>query len=239
MNRQIRFLAFILACTLSHAQTPAVNRPAFDVATIKPSDPAKNPGAGSGWSTSGSSLKIFGTLHTFIKQAYGIEDTQISGGPNWLDRDMFEINAKASSPDFPRVLWLMLQSLLAERFKLAVHTETRQLPVYSLTVAKGGSKLRRPDAGVGSTSMGPTLIRGTMDTDRLARSLTSILGRTVIDNTGLKDAWHFSLTWAPEGDTTKPSLFTAIQEQLGLKLESTKGPVQVYVVDHADKPSEN
>jgi uncharacterized protein (TIGR03435 family) len=217
----------------------AGQKPSFEVATIKPNDPVKNPGGGWGWSATPSGLRVFGTLHSFIKQAYGVEDTQIVGGPNWIDREAFEINAKASAPVSAKELWPMLQTLLAERFALAMHRETRQLPVYSLVVAKSGSKLQQGDAASPSFTSGATLLRGTMDTAALAGHLTATLGRTVIDNTGLNGTWKFSLTWAAEDQTDGPSIFTALQEQLGLKLESTKGPVQVFVIDHAEPPSEN
>ena len=231
MKRHILF--FLLAATLF------AQRPSFEVATIKPNDPVKNPGGGAGWSNSKSGLKAFGSLHALIKQAYGVEDTQISGGPNWLTHDMFEINAKPSAPASADELRLMLQTLLSERFKLTLHRETRQLPVYSLVLTKSGSKLQPADGDVRGVSSGPALLRGTMDTAAIARNLTSTLGRTVIDNTGLKGSYKFAMTWAADDQSAGPSLFTVIQEQLGLKLESTKGPVEVLVIDHAEPPSEN
>ena len=133
----------------------------------------------------------------------------------------------------------MLQTLLADRFALAIHRETRQLPVYSLVIAKSGSKLQQGDAASPNFSTGTTSLRGTMDTAALAGHLTATLERTVIDNTGLKGTWEFSLTWVPEDQTDGPSIFTAVQEQIGLRLESTKGPVQVLVIDSAERPSEN
>jgi uncharacterized protein (TIGR03435 family) len=216
--------------------------PSFEVATVKSSDALKNAGVASGWSISAShnGLKIMGTLRTFIKYAYAVEDVQVSGGPPWLDRDMYEINAKAERQVTVEELKRMLQSLLLERFQLAVHPETRELPVYSMVLAKGGSKLQRGDDNLrGSFSMGGTLLRGTLDSAAFAAHLTSALHRTVIDNTGLEGTWQFNLTWAADDAATGPSIFTAIQEQLGLKLESSKGPVQVLVIDRAQKPSDN
>lgn len=234
-----RHILFPLLAVAALTFTLAAQKPSFEVATIKPNDPVKNPGGGWGWSTTPSGLRAFGTLHSFIKQAYEIADTQIVGGPNWIDREAFEINAKASAAVSAKELWPMLQTLLADRFALAIHRETRQLPVYSLVVAKSGSRLQQGDAASPNFSAGAAFLRGTMDTAALAGHLTATLGRTVIDNTGLNGAWKFSLTWAPEDQTDGPSIFTAIQEQLGLKLESTKGPVQVLVIDHAELPSEN
>ena len=108
-----------------------------------------------------------------------------------------------------------------------------------MVVAKGGSKLRAADGEGISFSSGANFLRGTMDTAALAGHLTSTLGRTVIDNTGLPGPWKFSLTWTSDEGTTDPSIFTAVQEQLGLRLESTKGPVSVLVVDHAALPTSN
>ncbi len=216
--------------------------PSFEVATIKPSEALKSAGMTSGWSVSPSrnGLKIMGSLQTFIKYAYGVEDVQISGGPAWLDRDMYEINAKAATQVRTEDLRLMLRSLLAERFQLLIHNETRQLPVYSLIVAKGGSKLQQGDDNLnGSFSTGPTFLRGTMDSGALATHLTSTLGRTVIDNTGLNGIWKLDLTWPPEDGAPTAAIFTAIQDQLGLKLEATRGPVRVLVIDRAAQPSEN
>ncbi len=219
----------------------AGERPAFEVASIKPNDSLKAAGAVSGWSFSHTStgLKAIGSLRTFIKKAYDVEDIQISGGPDWLDRDIYEINAKASAPVSLNELKEMLQSLLEDRFKVEMHRETRQLAVYSLVLAKRGSRLRSPEDAGTSFSSGDNFLRGTLDTGAIAGHLTSILGRTVIDNTGLKGTWKFSLNWRTDESTTDPSIFTAIQEQLGLKLVSTKGPVSVIVIDRAEKPTGN
>jgi uncharacterized protein (TIGR03435 family) len=211
----------------------------FEVATVKPNDPARNPGVTSGYSMNGNILQIVGSLDALIRYAYDVEDTQISGGPQWIDRDIYEVNAKMPAKAIPAQLKQMMQSLLAERFQLTIHRETRQLPIYSLVVAKGGSKLHPPDENVTGSSWGATSMRGTMDIASFAGHLTSSEHRTVVDNTGLKGYWKFDLHWAADDSTTEASLFTAIQEQLGLKLESTKGPVQVLVIDRAEKPSEN
>ncbi|HXE65083.1 MAG TPA: TIGR03435 family protein [Bryobacteraceae bacterium] len=242
----MRKLAIALCPAILLAQTA----PSFDVATVKPSDALKNAGLASGWSISAShnGLKIIGTLQTFIRYSYGAQDgyayggqdLRISGGPPWLDRDMWEIDAKADRQVTAGELKRMLQSLLTERFKLAVHPETRELPVYSMVPAKGGPKLQRGDDHLrGSFSISGTFLRGTIDSGAFAAHLTSTLHRPVIDNTGLQGIWKFDLTWAPDDVTTGPSIFTAIQEQLGLKLESAKGPVQVLVIDRAEMPSGN
>jgi len=127
----------------------------------------------------------------------------------------------------------MLQTLLADRFKLAVRHEARELPVYALVVAKNGPKLRAAEGG--SMSSGPSMLRGQVPLSELAHYLSPSLGRTVLDRTGLAGTFEIKLEWMPDEE----SLFTAIQEQLGLRLESTKAAVDVLVIDRAEKPSEN
>ena len=170
----------------------------------------------------------------------------------------------------------MLQVLLVDRFKLAVHRETKELPIYSLVVAKGGSKLHeaKPGDTYPNGIKGPDgrpvprgshfmrMGRGELTAqgigmDDIAHLLTRQTGRTVVDNTGLKGNYDFTLHWTPDqiaptpngpgsggpdsstSSESGPSIFTAIQEQLGLKLESQKGPVEILVVDHVERPSEN
>ena len=189
------------------------------------------------------------TLKTLIQSAYGVKDFQITGGPRWLDGDAYDVSARAdaagqlSNDD----LKPMLQALLADRFRLKVHRETKEVSLYSLVVAKTGSKLRE-HTGPGGPSGGTLRDSGkvTMNAVKvpiamLAENLGRVLGRTVVDNTGLTALYDFRLEWAQDqtADATGPSLFTALQEQLGLKLESTRGPVEVIVIDSAEKASEN
>jgi len=167
---------------------------------------------------------------------------------------------KALSRDQRRLLnQQMVQQLLADRFKLAVHRETKELPAYALVVAKSGPKLTATkDTGGGKgTSSGDGHLTATgLTMARLAQTLTQILsrelGRVVIDKTGIVGEYDLSLTWTPDdrsaaaANTSKdtpdlpgPSIFTALQEQLGLKLESTKAPVETLVIDHIEEPSAN
>ena len=153
----------------------------------------------------------------------------------------------------------MLQSLLAERFKLAVHREVKELPIFNLAAAKGGLKIRpivdgnclpaNPQVHVppspkncGGSSWGRTLmhVAGSTMPD-IAQMLSTIVGRTVVDKTGAAGLYRVDLEFADETapPSDVPSLYTALQEQLGLKLDSAKGPVEVLVIDHAEKPSEN
>jgi uncharacterized protein (TIGR03435 family) len=155
----------------------------------------------------------------------------------------------------PTMRMIMLQELLADRFHMKVHHEIKQLPVYELIVAKGASKLSEskledPSKGNIEGSDGEIIVKG-MPLVFVLRSLTQELGRPVLDQTGLTGNYDFTLKWTPDQkqmaspnnasapDTTGPSLFTAIQEQLGLKLEPTKGPVDTIVIDHVEPPTEN
>jgi len=242
-------LALSLVPCLTQAPAQTINRPSFEVASIKAVDPGEGVLHYSRSSLSPTRTILVGNLHDFIKGAYAVEDFQISGGPNWLSQDTFEINAVTAAPASRDQVILMLQTLLEDRFKLAFHKETKQLPVYSLVLAKSGSKLKLADptdtGGAGFDVGEKSHLHGPMDTSAMAHQLTSILGRTVLDNTGLKGIFKVSLEWAPDNviasstDNPGPSIFTAIQEQLGLRLESTQGPAPVLVIDHAEKPSPN
>jgi uncharacterized protein (TIGR03435 family) len=225
---RLRILLLIAAVAIASAQT----QPSFDAASVKAIDSVDT-------SSYSRHNEFMGSLQALIWFAYDVEDYRISGGPKWLTTDKFDIVYEPSGPQAK----LMLRTLLAERFKLVVHTETRQMPVYALVVAKGGSKMEKADAPAGSGG-GPAMIQGTMEMSTLADNyLSSTLRRRVIDQTGLTGAYKLSLKWTPDDkpvtDNSPPSLFTAIQEQLGLRLESTKGPVEIFVIDHAEKPSEN
>lgn len=225
-------------------------------------------------------------LRLLLRQAFDVQDFQIVGGPNWLATDRFDIVAKP--PDGmtgPEQIRPMLRALLADRFKLVAHNETREMPIYSLVVARAdgklGSKLspakvdcearfaaaRRggpppdfPTAGqpieCGFMMAPGNMNAGGMPMLELARSLSPMVGRIVIDKTGLKGRYDFQMTYAPEGrgfgpgpgpgsaepppvDPNTPSIFTALQEQLGLKLESERGPVDVVVIDRVEQPTED
>jgi bla regulator protein BlaR1 len=260
----------------------AIKRLTFEVASIKPSgaDPHQvmiQMQPGGGFRASGTNLK------TLIGQAYDVRQFQISGGPGWINSDRYDIVAKGASsagsdnqPDDPHKmtdeqrktmseqLRERLRALLADRFQLTVHRETKEQSVYALVVAKGGSKLqqsqvRDSDGPKGMMRMGRGQLSGqAVQLEMLAGSLSSQLGRPVIDRTGLKGNFDFKLEWTPDPgqsggpfggppgadappppDPNGPSIFTALQEQLGLRLESTKGPVEILIIDRIEKPSEN
>jgi uncharacterized protein (TIGR03435 family) len=200
-------------------------------------------------------------LRDLIQFAYGVPDSQILEGPAWLDSIMFDIDAK-SDPAVDAELralpteqarhqkQLMVQALLANRFELKVHQETRQLPVYALVVAKDGPKFKPSQINGTTIDTGRARLRiaGSDDTiSILARELAQVLGRVVLNQTGLGGRYDLSLRWtpddaavsAPPSPDVPPDIFTAIQEQLGLRLESTRAPVPVLVIDSVQKPSPN
>jgi uncharacterized protein (TIGR03435 family) len=263
------------------AQTPA---PAFDVASIKPAAPGQHGRFIRGMP--GGRLNVTNMpLKELVQLAYKVQPFQITGGPAWFVSESWDITAKPDTDPGPNQIPLMLQALLADRFALKFHRETKELPVYALVAGKPGDKTPGlteskpgscteidPAAGpppmpapgqtpttkpCGRIMMGLNTLDATAQTlDQLATMLSRTLGRTVIDKTGLSGKYDIHLEWTPDEsqmsqiqlppdaprptfDPAGPSLFTAVQEQLGLKLESQKGPVEVFIIDHAEKPSEN
>jgi len=189
-----------------------------------------------------------GTLKGMIETAYDLRDFQIFGGPGWVNSERYDVLAKSESAvEDNQAIRRRLQTLLAERFQLQLHRETKDLPEYALRVGKNGTRL---SAGEPSRVEGIERSCGQMVATRatmgnLVFMLSRQLDRPVIDDTGLPGKYKFDLKWTPDaGPCTgatddRPSLFTALQEQLGLKLESIKGPVDSLVIDSAARPSEN
>ena len=220
----------------------------FEVASIKQHIP---PVSGIGITNSGVRVTVTAvTLSNLVWYAYDLKDYQVSGGPKWANDDRWDILAKgAGETAITRAqAKKMMQTLLAERFHLTFHREKKVMSVYTLGVSKNGVKLKEnndPNA-VFSMSLSAsqailvTATKGTMD--RLTDWLSSHMGQPVIDLTGLTGVYDYKLEWLPDhttADSDAPSIFTAVQEQLGLKLESTKRPVEVLVVDSAERPSAN
>lgn len=254
--------AIALLCAGAPAQTAAAARTTFDVASIHinntetdghhhiVNDPAES-----------HFRSVNLALRDLIQFAYGLPDSQILGGPAWLDSIMFDIDAKSDPlvdaqlhalPTEParHQKQLMVQALLADRFQFKAHQETRQLPVYALVIAKDGPKFKPSEINGTTIDTGRTRLHvaGSDDTiSILARELAHVLGRVVLNQTGLSGRYDLSLRWTPDDATALaasspdalPGIFTAIQEQLGLKLESTKGPVPVLVIDGVEMPSAN
>ena len=191
------------------------------------------------------------TLRQCIRYAYEISDSQIAGDPKWIDEVRFDIVAKSEQPyptdDFE--LLRMLKPLLAERFQLEAHHETRNLPGYALTLAKGGiqAKVSAPATRFSGNSTRNTMAVTGCTMSTLAIRLSAVLRRPVVDMTEDPRSFDFSLKWTQDemqsgagvASTDGPSLFTALQEQAGVKVESRKVPVDVLVVDRAEMPSEN
>jgi len=230
-----------MTASVAVAQPPET----FEVATIKLSDPA-SPETSFHFDTRGN-LKAEGTtLADLIRYAYDLRDFQLSGASGWMSATRYSIVGKAGPTKVPLpVIRKRLQALLTERFHLALHTEAKDMPIYALVIAKGGLKLHRNTStdkprGVGS---GPSTFRGTgIPLDEFARGLSGITGRPVRNETGLDGLYDIDLHWIPDNapaDSVRPSLYTALQEQAGLKLEAKKGPVDVTVIDRAERPSEN
>jgi bla regulator protein blaR1 len=252
---------FALGACGALGQTPAAvgnaAAPKFEVASIKPADPSAR-GFRIQTAPGGRYIATGVTVKFLIAQAYGVRDFQISGGPGWIDSLGYEINAKAESgtESKPGEMGMRLQGLLADRFQLKLTRETKELPIYALVIAKGGSKLKE-NSTEGGMSMGRGKLTGTgMVIGSVVNALSQQLGRTVVDKTGLTGNYDFKLEWTPDlgqqqpgakeiGGTetappdSGPTIFTALQEQLGLKLESTKGPVEILVIDRVEKPTEN
>lgn len=234
-------------------QPPA---PSFEVASIKP-DPYKGQQGRIGIGTSGNRLTVeHQGLAALITFAYDIQDFQLSGGPSWvyagpMDPDAYQFTAKAEGDAIPTKdqFQRMLQALLADRFQLKVHRETKDLPAYALVIAKNGHKLKvaTADPDVHTLWNSGRVVEHYSGKKVPMTELTFVLrtqtGRPVVDKTGLTGSYDFDLQWAhedaPAGDAAAPSIFTAVQEQLGLKLESTKAPFETVIVDHAEKPTEN
>lgn len=229
--------------------------PEFAAASIKPSPLWKDAGEGSHRSkieyTPTSLTMANVTLIDCVQWAYGVRFYQVSG-PNSLDAQRYDILAKAEIAVPVSQLRLMLQSLLAARFKLTLHRESRDLPVYELVVAKGGPKLPAPKIDAGSSVHAaeslPVVRNGSFFFEEttlpeFAAKLSLLRGieRPVLDRTGIGGVYDITLKSAASAILQEdgPSLFTLIEEQLGLKLSSTKTPVEMFVVDHFERPSEN
>jgi len=239
------------------AQVPdRAARPVFDVASIKPT--AGQPvNSGFRRASPGVLDATNVSLRFLIEYAYGVRDDQLSGGPSWMDSERYEVLAKPPEGGDPRedakLVRQRTQSLLADRFHVTLHRETKELPVYVLTVMRNGPKglLENRSTTMDFVNNGHHLTCQHVSMDVFARQfLANQIGRAVTDKTGIEGNFDFTLDWSTDdasalaaGDSTAPRqfppLFLAIQEQLGLRLEQQKGPVEVLVVDRAERPAAN
>lgn len=249
--------AFVCGQTGSELQvaSPDSAAPAYDIGSIKPN---KSGSANSGIDSDLYTFKAVNvSLANLIESVYGIKKDLISGVPKPLDTARFDVSAKLVDPDVkvlkqltPSQYRAMLQPLLMERFQLKVHMEVKQLPVYDMVVLKGGPKFgpefkEAPKGFTGSTgthSNNGELTATAISMVALTDFLFNQVHRTVIDKTGLTGKYDLALKWSPEDSPetageTFPPIFTALQEQLGLKLKPAKGPVETLVIDHAEIPS--
>jgi uncharacterized protein (TIGR03435 family) len=257
---------------LSVAQT--AQKPQFEVASVKPNQ------SGSQFSSTNTNDGLFRaknvTLRELILESFRLLDFQLAAGPDWISAERFDIEAKAESGAIPpagtpaenaaraEIQAKMMQSLLEDRFQLRSHRETKELPIFTLVLARDGPKLQptiegRPGPGgltagsarTGGASGGLEMSGSGITMDRLITMLASQAGRLIINKTNLAGTYDFSLKFAPAANAVRPdgvqapaepvgpSLFTAIQDQLGLRLESAKGPVEVLVIDSVQRPTEN
>ena len=302
-TRHAALLALVpLMAVTTMGQTSAPSNPQFEVASIKPNKSGDGrvmmsvqPG--------GRFTATNVTLRMMIRNAYQLQEFQITGGPSWIADERFDIAAKAEAGDTmgdpfraeqtgqPSRGQLMIRALLAERFKLVVHNEEKEMPIYALVPARSDGKLGPqlkaseadcaaivaaararggrgptgppPDPGRGGPPpqcgirIGPgNMAVGGSPMSQVATSLSMFAGRIVVDKTGLSGSYDFTLTWTPDQmpgagqrppgapepppiDPNGASLFTAVQEQLGLKLDSQRGPVAVLVIDRVERPTEN
>ena len=227
--------------------------PTFEVASIKPNQMTREERHGvapANVKTTPGSLSIRNSsLSGCIQWAYNVGPFLISG-PNWLESERFDITAKAAEPADEDRLKLMMQALLAERFKLAVHREEKVMSVYEVSVGKGGPKMKE-SAGDGEMSLNPTMGKPIVSVQRISvpwalDMLSRGLRAPVIDKTGLKGKFDFNLdltayiTKDMRPDDLPSIAFTVLQKELGLKLESKKAPVEMLVIDHVERtPTEN
>jgi uncharacterized protein (TIGR03435 family) len=237
--------------------------PVFEVATIKPSDPARP----------GQIVTLRGvevittntTVHDLINLAYWLHPKQVTGGPAWTESEKYDMAGKPDAPGQPNVnqMKMMIQKLLADRFQLKFHFEKRDLPVYAVRIAKTAAKIVRSDDDpkgypawyFGRIASGTALTFRNSPMSQVTAILQNFLDKPVVDQSDLSERYDFTLTFTldpaqaarlgglpmPTADNpdAAPDVFTAFQQQLGLKLESTKAPVDVMVIDKVERPSEN
>jgi uncharacterized protein (TIGR03435 family) len=243
-------LLLVLATRLAHPQTSTAT---FEVATIKPAAPSPDDHTHINYPPDDRFSATNITLLALMQWAYSMPERQILEAPPWLVSTRFDIQAKADVGDQIKGLTSdqdhdlkrrMVQALLADRFHLKLHQDTRTLPAYDLVTAKGGDKLQPSQSNGKSVGTGRSHFDGQgLTTTIIAEELSQITGRVVVDKTDLTGRYDLKLLWTPDDapatDNSAPSLFTAIQEQLGLKLEPAKEPVPVLVIDHVEPPTPN
>lgn len=259
MNGRLTVFLVVVCATLVWLPAQSQTNPSkFEVVSIKPN--LASDARLMFQLTPGGRFSATGvTVKALIQQAYNVQDFQISGGTAWTAADHYDIVAKAEGvgDHMPAEQFRsMLRDLLEERFQLKIHKEWKEMPVYALVISKNGPKFQASDGSSGTTMpRRGQLIAKHAEMSLLVSVISRQLGRTVVDQTNLHGAYDFTLEWAPDlevdalsGQSTKtlppntdsrPSIFTALQEQLGLRLNSEKGPVEMLLIDGVEKPSDN
>jgi len=239
------------------ADAPAV----FEVATIKPSEPDR---PGKLFTVRGRQvLTVNTTVNDLVSFAYDLHARQITGGPDWMATEKYDVTGQPEAPGIPSQVQLraMVRQLLTDRFKFAFHRDKQELSVFAIVLGNNGPKLTKNETN--PNGLPSLLFRGLGVLPAMNASMSdlanvmqsAVLDRPVVDKTGLPGRYDFTLTWTPDESqfaglgvrvpppstdaNAPPGLFTAIQEQLGLKLDSTKAPVEVFVVDRVERPSAN
>ena len=252
----LQFLTLFIA--LGFGRVQADQPLTFEVASIKPTPADQGteygPEPGGRFSARGTTLK------QLVALAYGVQEDRILGGPKWMAKDRWSIEAKAAGfkNRFNREQLLqVMKALLADRFQLRTRVETKKMPVYALVVAKSGPKLKPPGEHSSTVRLGRGFVSGTsVSMDLLARALSAVLERPVVNQTGVKGEFEVHLEWLPESepeealahgeptaspdaDASLASIFTAIQSELGLRLKATRGAAEVVEVLGAERPSQD
>jgi uncharacterized protein (TIGR03435 family) len=242
---------------------PADATPGFEVVTIKPGQPGR---VGKGIGFNGHQFRAINmNVNDLLGFAYSVQAKQILGAPAWFDSDLYDIDGVPDVEGRPsqKQIGIMLQKLLADRFQLVFHRDKKELSVYAVEVGKGGPKMTKTASapndppGFGFRKLGDLTVRNLTMAD-FATWMQTVLDKPVVDQSGLTDRYDFTLSWTPDNSqfaqfrsagatvapptddpNAPPSLYTAMQEQLGMKLEPVKAPADVIVIDRVEKPSAN
>lgn len=259
MSCGTRFAAAFLALSFAKAQSFAPTGPlTFEVASIKPSQPGASPGAIQP-AAGGKRYVGIQTLRSYLYVAYQVRPEQIKGGPKWIDSDVYDLNAEAGEPSTIEELHIMLQNLLTQRFKLRFHLVEKEMPAYVLTVDKSGPKNMQPRANPAGGDINlDRKVEGVVheqwkahcaSMDFFVWRFSAWLEQPMVNQTGLTGCFEFNLAFTreplpgtplrqiPDGtDTSGPTIYQALLNQLGLRFESKKAPVPAMVIEHAERP---
>jgi uncharacterized protein (TIGR03435 family) len=230
----MRWILVLAVAVTAHAQH-------FEAASLK-LNASGDPGGAIRTEPGGRFVCTNSTMRAILRYAWNVRDFQIVGAPAWFEVDRYDITATGNAKVTIAEVRLMVQALLAERFALVTHRDKRDLPIYALVVGSKGVRMKENLEGDTTVATAPGQIEAhKVNMNMLANQLAGLIGQSVVNKTELKGTYDVKLHWATEaGDPNEPSIFAAVQEQLGLKLDSQKGPVDVLVVDSAKRtPAEN